>query len=68
MPLIFVPENKTMPYLLWLAITPQPARLDIFTASILSVTEPIWFTFPVRNRKSIAVSQKLQINKPQNIM
>jgi hypothetical protein len=28
-------------YLLWLAITPHPARLDILTASILSVTEPI---------------------------
>ena len=30
--------------LLWLAITPHPALLDIFTASILSVTDPIWLT------------------------
>lgn len=28
----------------WLAITPHPARFDIFTASILSVTDPIWLT------------------------
>jgi hypothetical protein len=34
-------HKKTRMYLLWLAMTPQPACLDIFTASILSVTEPI---------------------------
>jgi hypothetical protein len=33
--------TKKRMYLLWLAMTPQPARFDIFTASILSVTEPI---------------------------
>lgn len=40
-----------VPYLRWLVITPQPARLDILTASILSVTDPIWLTWQ---------------NKPQN--
>jgi hypothetical protein len=29
---------------LWLAITPQPAALDILTASMDSDTVPIWFT------------------------
>ena len=28
----------------WLAITPQPAALDMRTASMDSVTVPIWFT------------------------
>lgn len=40
----------TQSHLLWLVITPQPARLDIFTASMLSVTEPIWLTF---NRRAL---------------
>mmetsp|Transcript_5336 Transcript_5336/g.14340 ORF Transcript_5336/g.14340 Transcript_5336/m.14340 type:complete len:429 (+) Transcript_5336:208-1494(+) len=30
---------------LWLVITPQPASLDILTASMDSVREPIWLTF-----------------------
>jgi len=34
--------------LLWLVITPQPAFFDILTASILSVTDPIWLTFKRR--------------------
>lgn len=38
----------TRSHLRWLVITPQPARLDIFTASMLSVTEPIWLTFSRR--------------------
>jgi hypothetical protein len=29
---------------LWLAITPQPAALAIFTASMDSLMVPIWFT------------------------
>jgi len=36
-------KNQTT-NLRWLAITPHPACLDIFTASILSVTDPIWLT------------------------
>lgn len=43
--------NSNISYLRWLVITPQPARLDILTASILSVTDPIWLTWQ---------------NKPQN--
>lgn len=43
--------NGNISYLRWLVITPQPARLDILTASILSVTDPIWLTWQ---------------NKPQN--
>jgi hypothetical protein len=30
---------------LWLVITPQPAALDIFTASMDSDTVPIWLTY-----------------------
>ena len=30
---------------LWLAMTPQPASLAIFTAMMDSVTVPIWFTY-----------------------
>ena len=39
-------------YLRWLVITPQPARFDIFTASMLSVTDQIWLTYNVNGRQN----------------
>ncbi len=35
----------------WLVITPQPASLAMRTASIDSVTDPIWFTCAQRPRQ-----------------
>lgn len=37
----------------WLAITPQPALLAILTASILSVTDPIWLTCLFIHQRSL---------------
>jgi hypothetical protein len=50
-------------YLRWLVITPQPARFDILTASMLSVTDPIWLTYIVIRIHNSWVEKAIGNNK-----
>lgn len=51
----------------WLAITPQPATLLIFTASMDSVTLPIWFTCGVQGSSTQGQGGRLHSRRLQRL-